>query len=260
MELRQANLGEIGGGAAVIDAPSAQEFLAEIHKRATREQLDAIVAELQRKSERFAAWLEPDELVRDDGRAVRELLGGVFATRRRVSAVLGAEPAARCGERMVALVHGSAPLAERFDAFCANVGLAPLVAAELASELLHFGSPATYWLWARWTWSPDTRTGALPLVVSDDFELEADGLGATYAKVGEAVRFLDETAEAASFRSSDVPGPLGTDVFLVGVYSVYMSTVLGLKMSQEFNAVIPALPELARRLLGIHHPSPDKER
>jgi len=254
MELRQANLAEIGGGAAVVDVPSAQEFLAEIHKRATREQLDAIVAQLQRKSERFAQWLEPPALHAEDGAAVRALLGGVFATRRRVSAVLGTEPARALGARIEALVHGSAPLAERFDGFCAQVDLPAATAAELASELLHFGDPGAHWLWARWTWNPETRTGALPLVVHDDFDLEADGPGATYVKVGEAVRFLDETPEAASFRPRE-GGPLGTDVFLVGVYSVYMSTVLGLKMSQEFNAVVPALPELARRLLGVHRPT-----
>src|SRR6266496_2246696 len=103
MELRRANLSEIGGGADVIDVPSAEEFLAEIHKRATREQLDAIAAELQRKSERFACWLDPWALTAHDGIAVRGLLSATFATRRRVSAVLGAQPAAAFGAKIEAL-------------------------------------------------------------------------------------------------------------------------------------------------------------
>ena len=62
---------------------------------------------------------------------------------------------------------------------------------------------------------------------------------------------VDGSPEAASFRPEG-GGRLGTDVFLVAVYGVYMSTVLGLKMSQEFNAIVPPIPQLARRLLGTH--------
>lgn len=251
MQVRQVNSEEIGGGATVVDTPSAQEFLAEIHRRATREELDSIVASLERKARRFGEWLAEDALPADDGAAVRGLLRNVFATRRRVSAVLGTEPASAFGARVDELVRGRAPLAERFDAFCERVPLPPLVAAELAAELLRFGQPDTYWLWTRWIWNPDSRTGSLPLVADADFDLEADGLGATYVRVGEAIRFLDESPEAASFRPAS-GGTLGTDVFLAGVYGVYASTVLGLKMSQEFNAVIPSLPELSRRLLGVH--------
>jgi hypothetical protein len=35
------------------------------------------------------------------------------------------------------------------------------------------------------------------------------------------------------------------------VYAVYMYTTLRLRMTQEFNKVIPQLPELTRRLLGV---------
>lgn len=251
MELRTINVEEIGGGAGVVDVPTAQELLAEIYRRATREQIDGIVAELQVKADRFAQWLQPAALADDDGIAVRNALSHVFATRRRVSAVLGTRPAREFGALIEELLRGAPPLPDRFDTFCAQVDLAPLVAAELASELLRYGDPSAYWLWSRWIWNPETRTGALPLVADADFELETEGLGATYVRVGEAVRFLNATPEVASFRPA-AGGTLGTDVFLVGVYAVYMSTVLGMKMSQEFNAVIPALPDLARRLLGVH--------
>lgn len=251
MSMRQINVEEIGAGPAVVDTPSAQEFLAEIHRRATPEQLAGIVSDLERKAHHFAIWQRRDALLDPDGVAVRGLLRHVFATRRRVSAVLGLAPAPELGRHVDDLVRGPGALADRFDGFCSAVDLPAEIAAELAAELLHFGDPGKYWLWSRWVWNPLTRTGALPLVADEDFDLEVDGLGATYVRVGEAIRFLDESAEAASFRPAS-GGNLGTDVFLAGIYGVYMSTVLGLKMSQEFNAVVPALPELARRLLGVH--------
>lgn len=251
MQVRQINIEGFGESASVVDAPTAQELLTEIHRRATREQLDGIVGALERKVERFAQWLTPAALRADDGVAVRDVLRHIFATRRRVSVVLGSQPAEAFGARVEELLWGADPLADRIDAFCEEANLPPLVAAELAAELLRYGDPSTHWLWSRWIWNPQTRTGALPLVVGEDFDLEADGLGATYVRVGEAIRFLDESPEAASFRPS-TGGTLGTDVFLAGVFSVYASTVLGLKLSQEFNAVIPPLPELARRLLGVH--------
>jgi hypothetical protein len=46
-------------------------------------------------------------------------------------------------------------------------------------------------------------------------------------------------------------GPYGIDVFLACVYAVYMYTALRLRMTQEFNKVVPPLPQLVRRLLGV---------
>lgn len=235
----------------VLDTPSVQEFLQEIHKRATREQLDALLAALGRKAQRFGEILAPDALTTMDEPTARALLRSIFVTRRRVGAVLGADPVSVFADRVAELLYGSGPLEARFDAFCAAVALDEAHAPDLAAELLHFSAPDVHPLWSRWIWDPRTRTGALPLVMGDDVDLEADGPGAVYARVAQASRFLDGTAEVASFRTS-AGGSLATDVFLVGVYSVYMNTVLGLKMSQEFNAIVPALPELGRRLLGVH--------
>ena len=60
----------------------------------------------------------------------------------------------------------------------------------------------------------------------------------------------DEHA-AAGFRTSG-HGVFGTDVFLASVYAVYMYTTLRMRMTQEFNRVIPELAELVSRLLGVH--------
>jgi len=76
--------------------------------------------------------------------------------------------------------------------------------------------------------------------------------GETYMKVGVAVAFVRATGEAAGFaRFGMNSSPFGVDVFLSCVYAVYMYTTLRLRMTQEFNRVVPQLPELSRRLLGV---------
>ncbi len=44
----------------------------------------------------------------------------------------------------------------------------------------------------------------------------------------------------------------GVYVYLACVYGVYMYTTLRIRMTQEFNKVVPQLPELIRRLLGTY--------
>ena len=44
----------------------------------------------------------------------------------------------------------------------------------------------------------------------------------------------------------------GTDVFLGCVYVVYVYMVLRMRMTQEFNKVMPGLSEFVRRLLGVY--------
>ena len=71
-------------------------------------------------------------------------------------------------------------------------------------------------------------------------------------KVGVAVAFVRATGEAADFmRFGMHNSPFGIDVFLSCVYAVYLYTTLRLRMTQEFNKVVPQLPELSRRLLGV---------
>jgi hypothetical protein len=135
----------------------------------------------------------------------------------------------------------------RFDALLAGF---PEVAVDLPWELLHFVQPDRYWLWSRWMWNPRTDTGSLRLVTVDEVDLTADSRVASYERVGEALAMIHETARAVDFVDD---GPFGTDVFLCCVYGIYMYTVLRMRMSQEFNRIVPELPSLTRRLLGIYH-------
>jgi hypothetical protein len=259
----------------VVDTEAAREFMSQALEKAERAELGDIAAELAEKSAGFQALLAPERLPGLARPELRRLLRSVFATRRQADAVLDVVGAAELRAAMGALLYGEAPLAERFQAFVdalsgfwGDVRLArPQVAGggldlpqraefipenilcDLASELLHFTHPDERWLWTRWMWDPRAGTGAVPLVVEELYDLHGRSAGETYMKVGVAVAFVRATGEAAGFARFG-PGPFGVDVFLACVYAVYMYTALRLRMTQEFNKVVPQLPELARRLLG----------
>lgn len=234
-----------------VDVPTARELLEAAHSRITREEIAQVVELLEAKARGFRARLGVEAIATADEATLREVLRSIFVSRRRVGAIFGPRPAEELRETIAQLLHGDAPAGERVEAFCGRVDLPAPSAVELAGELLHFCDPEHSWLCSRFIYNADTRTGALPLLVSEDYDLEGDGTGTTYERIGAAMRSVDASAEASSFRPQG-GGALGTDVFLACVYGVYMNTVLGLKMSQEFNALIPPLPQLARRLLGVH--------
>ncbi|MGO9971534.1 MAG: hypothetical protein ACLP01_01625 [Solirubrobacteraceae bacterium] len=247
------------GAPPQVDVPTAKELIEQIHQHLSVQQLAALVAELEQKVAAMRALLALDALDRDHHHdhklerepdiCVRDALELTFVARRRASEVMGARSDAELSAWVADLLAGGEPLAARFDRFCAAGPLAGGPAAELASELLHFGDPERYWLWSRWIWSPASRTGALPLLIGEGFALSADGPGATYERVGEAMRVLDGSPEAGAFRSAG-GGRLATDVLLACSYAIYMRTVLGMKLTQEFNALVPPMAQLVRRLLG----------
>lgn len=240
---------------AAVDVPTARELLEEIHKRISRVEIAAIVRQLEVKAGVFAQRLGPDSIDRADEAALREVLGCVFVARRKAGAVLGARPASELRDAIATLLYGGGGVGARLEAFTTQIDLPELCAGELAGELLHFTDPGRHWLCSRFIYNAHTRTGALPLVVSEDYDLDSDGLGEHYERTGVAIRSLDISTETSSFRV-DGGGPLATDLFLVCAYGVYMNTVLGLKMSQEFNSLVPPLPQLASRLLGTHRMIP----
>lgn len=151
------------------------------------------------------------------------------------------------------LLYGEEEISIRFERFCNNLkGAEEHLCYYLAGELLHFNVPDRYWLWSRWVWDPNTKTGALPLVI-ENFDLHTPALGSSYMRVGQATVYVHEVGEAAAFQNIS-RSLFGTDVFLGSVYAVYSYTVLRMRMTQEFNKVVPQLPEFTRRLLGVNHP------
>jgi hypothetical protein len=237
----------------VVDTPSAQEFMREALEKISAAELRALVDELREKSRRFRLLLAPEHLSKLDEDMFRTILRSVFSTRRCVPDVLAVVDVGLFRDAVEPLLHGAGALERRFDQFCEQ--LAPLdqsLCCDLASECLHYWDSEQYWLWTRWIWDPGRNTGALPLVTIQEYVLHGETPGTTYLKVGEAMIFVNSVGEAAGFQLGG-RGLLGTDVYLACVYTVYLYTITRMRMTKEFNKVIPQLPELVRRLLGIYH-------
>lgn len=237
----------------VVDTPAVREFLDRAMERITPDECRAIGRECARK----AALLQ-GLLPRHGSAGLRDaeldvLLRAVFSTRRRTAAVLDAARAqGGLGPALAALAWGAEPLERRVDTFVDGLRELgdPELACDLAGEVLHHLHPERCWLFSRWMWSPRLRTGALGLVTTEA-DLDGESPGATYLKLGRVLVMLRASAEAAGLlRLGDEPWDL--DVLLACVYCIYLYTITRLRMTQEFNRVIPPLPELVRRLLGVH--------
>ena len=238
----------------VVDTQSAQEFRREILDRITAAELQGIAAGLERKSRAMRDLLEPG--TRPDRAALRQVLRLVFAARRRADQILDTVGADRLGAAITDLLGRDDDLTTRFDRFDAVLSGLPAPAFDLPGELLHFTCPDQYWLWTRWIWDPGPKTGALGLVTTDVDLAAGASRGEVYLTVGRATAFVDETGKAAGFTDA-APGLFGTDMFLAAVYGVYMYTVLRMRMTREFNQLVPRLPDLMRRLLGVYYPLTD---
>lgn len=241
-------------GGQVVDTQSAEEFMRETLETVSRDELTLVAALLDTKAAGFAQLLGSPGQARSLGRAdLRRVLRSVFATRRKADAILDGVGPERFGAAVDDLIHGPGLVTDRFVAFDAVMVDFPDPGFDLPSELLHFTVPDSWWLWTRWMWDPRAGTGALPLVTVEDFDFEAPNRGEGYLRVGEAMAFVNETGKAVGFTDLG-QGVFGADVFLACVYSVYMYTVLRLRMTQEFNRIVPELPDLVRRLLGVYRP------
>ena len=236
----------------VVDTETAVEFMKETLARVDVEELSVVSSDLEAKSAFFREALSREALPRLTPETYHSILVRIFSTRGKTRKTLQAFDFEEMRGRMMALLYGSDGIAVRFQGFVDYLGdLAENVRVDLASELLHFTDPERYWLWTRWMWDPRTRTGALPLVTTVAYDLQGDGAGEIYMKVGRAVAFVHEVGEAAGFRKIN-RNVFGTDVFLCSVYVIYAYTVLRMRMTQEFNKVMPGLSEFCRRLLGVY--------
>ena len=234
-----------------VDAPSAVEFMREALIKISEEDIGVVAELMARKRSILEPVLAADSLARANADAVRPILERVFATRRHADRILVALGAPALAGAIGELVHGAGPVAARFRRFDeATAALEAPVRRELAGECLHFADPERYWLWPRWMWDPGVRTGSLPLVMADGFDFDGPDAGAVYLRVGAATAAVIATADDLGFRRMRA-NPFAVDVYLAAIYGVYLYTVTRLRMTQEFNRVIPPLPDLVRRLLGV---------
>ena len=216
-------------------------------------ELEQICAEVEAKAAWFRERLgEPGALEVFSPEDYAATLRRIFSTRGVTRKALGALEFEPMRDRIAELLHGEGELELRFQTFTEGLGVLPdNLRMDFASELLHFTHPERHWLWARWMWDPRTRTGSLPLVTTAAYDFAGENAGQVYMKVGRAVAFVHEVGAAAGFQTIS-KSIFGTDVYLCCVYVIYAYTVLRMRMTQEFNKVMPGLPEFCRRLLGVH--------
>jgi hypothetical protein len=239
-------------GAGAVDASSAVEFMREALIKISEDEIGAVAELLLRKRSLLEPALAEDALRPANAAAVRPILARVFVTRRRSDDILLAVGAPTLSNAIRELVHGAGSVAGRFTRFDkALPGLDGPIRRELAGECLHFADPERYWLWARWMWDPVARTGSLPLLMLEGFDFSGADAGAVYLRVGAATSAVIATADELGFRRMRA-NPFAVDVYLAAIYGIYVYTVTRLRMTQEFNRVIPQLPDLVRRLLGVY--------
>ncbi|MDA8393248.1 MAG: hypothetical protein M0Z87_10755 [Actinomycetota bacterium] len=236
----------------IVDTPVARDFVSEVLARVAPEELASIADSAQAKSDAVRSLLT-DGAARLGRPDLRRLLRSSFVTRRRADAILDSVGHQELGAAIDALLQGWGDLHERLSPLTDILHAFPEAAADLPFELLRFGEPERWWPWTRWMWDPRSDTGALRLLIVDEVDLFGATREDTYHRVGEAMAVVEGTARAAGL-GAITGGQFGVDVFLGCVYGVYMYTVLRLRMSQEFNRIVPELPELVRRLLGVHNP------
>ena len=156
------------------------------------------------------------------------------------------------------LLYGFDVLEKRFNTFCELLKTNLLVTRpyEVASELLTYTEPSTYRLWANWIYNPETENGSLNLVFVDGFTIEGASFGHLYQQVIASQNKLIDIAVELGISTGLNPSDnsiFDVPVFLCSVYAVYTFTVTKLRMTSEFNTILPNLDELLTRLLGVYY-------
>jgi hypothetical protein len=155
------------------------------------------------------------------------------------------------------LLNGESPTPMRVSTFVEKLNaLDTRLALELASGLLHNTSPNAHWLWTRWLWDPTTGTGILPLLAGSTHNLLADNLADGYARVGAVTAMSMKFAEGTGLWTDELindekRAPFANSAFLACAYNVYLYGTTSWRLSREFNNLLPSLPNMARKLLGL---------
>jgi|TARA_B100001971_G_scaffold166057_1_gene156841 hypothetical protein len=236
----------------VVDSEAAMEFMKEATKLATSTELEDIGLRLEKKSKLFSDLLSEDHISDLTEDEFRQLVGSVFSIKRKANRILKANGFESLQQSITDLLYGEDTIDLRFNRFIDSVHkLDGPMRVNFASELLHFSNPKKYWLWTNWIWDSKTGTGSLPLIVQEGVDLSGQSDGEIYGKVGQSLALVNAVGHSIGFSDSG-KGLFGTDVFLACVYAVYMYTVFRVKLSQEFNRILPELSELAQRVLGVY--------
>lgn len=243
----------------LVDPQAVQGFLRNALAEVDPDEMAAVADALIEKSAEFGRLLGSEDAVEAlDEPAIRGLLGRIFAVRRQRDSLLAGDGGTKFRAAVRELLHKPGGVGQHINTFCERLdAVEPAVPWwEVATELLHFAFPHDYWLWARWMWHPGAGTGALPFLLAGDYDLNGNGPGELYLKVGRNVAMTRNYAELVNFAGPELRDDpkralFIPDIFLAAVYAVYLYSVTSWKLSREFNKVLPTLPQLVRRLLGV---------
>jgi hypothetical protein len=236
----------------LIDIEAAREFMKETLAKVDKVALVDIANTLEKKSMLFQNTLSKEKLSSITKEDFDQVLDKIFSIRRKKDKLYEIISFDNLKFSVYYLLHGTDKIDDRFQNFFDGLGVLDVTLKfDLAGELLHFSFPEKYWLWSRWMWDPKNKTGAIPLVTSEGFDLDGKKMSETYMKVGKGVAFVHSVAESAEFQFIN-RSLFGTDVYLSCVYIIYAYTILQMKMTKEFNEVMPGLTEFSRRLLGVY--------
>lgn len=155
------------------------------------------------------------------------------------------------------LLTGESPGPVRVAVFVEKLNaLDTRLALELATGLLHNTSPNDNWLWTRWLWDPTTGTGILPLLAGSTHNLLATNLAEGYSRVGAVTAMSLKFGEGTGLWTDDLSSnekraAFANSAFLACAYAVYMYGSTSWRLSRDFNELLPSLPNMARKLLGL---------
>jgi len=236
------------------DDPILEETLQEALKQVSSDDVIAIADELAERRARLFLGLETDPVKLASSLA--DMAAAVTHTRANARTITNyfAQGDYKIFDE---LLSGEAPAPVRVANFVEKVNaLDTRLALELASGLLHNIYPNEFWLWTRWLWDPTTGTGILPLLAGSTHNLLADNLADGYARVGAVSAMSLKFGEGTGLWtdeliSNEKRAQFANSAFLACAYNVYLYGTTSWRLSREFNNLLPSLPNMARKLLGL---------
>ncbi|NUQ36623.1 MAG: hypothetical protein HUU23_02270 [Caldilineales bacterium] len=235
------------------DDPELAELLQEALEQASPHLLAEIATELWTRRQQWVDRLH--EL--DGDSALFPHLARLTTSSRRNAEVMAAHLSQQGLPSVASLLHGDAPVPTRIVIFANQMpGLDKRLRWELATGLLHLLDPARHWLWTRWLWDSDKRSGILPLLAGGVHHFQGLDDADAYQAVGAVTALSMRFAEGSGLLSADLMQHpqrvlFAADAFLACAYSIYLYGITSWRLSREYNRLLPTLPDMMRTLLGL---------
>lgn len=238
------------------DDPELFENLQDGLSQVLPEDLLEVAEILHQRHQEFVLLFDKANIPAFDDNNLRLVCMAVASTKKNARAMFDALIDQDLQKLLTDLVHGPDQPGERIQQFVETVPLEKRLALEFSSGVLHYYAPEKYWLWTRWHWDTDKETGILALAAGSVKNLLADTIAEGYVNVGEITAMSFQLSEGTDLLSQELlDNPNYTqfvaDVFLAASYAVYLYGVTAWRLSREFNSLLPPLPQLMRRILGI---------